>query len=175
MQQQEKNERKRNARDSHEYLIEIGKRKWMSKHGRKFLINFDEGERKEMKQYFRALDQKNHGSIGIEELEELLISVGLAETRDEVKRLIDLVDEDHSGKIEFDEFLEMIQSEGEGDRQDLTSFFKQIISGKLDPSIPPGLSFQLMVSNFRRKKMLAALNMNPNTPPAETQKGLRIL
>jgi centrin-1 len=63
-----------------------------------------------MKQYFRALDQKNHGSIGIEELEELFISVGLAQTRDEVKRLIDMVDEDHSGKIEFDEFLEMIQS-----------------------------------------------------------------
>ena len=67
-----------------------------------------------MKHYFKALDKKNHGSIGIEELEELLISVGLATSREEVKRLIDSVDEDHSGKIEFDEFLDLIQSEGEG-------------------------------------------------------------
>lgn len=38
----------------------------MSKHGRRFLINFDEKERKDMKKYFQALDQKNNGSIGIE-------------------------------------------------------------------------------------------------------------
>jgi hypothetical protein len=69
----------------------------------------------------------------------------------------------------------MIQSEGEGDGRDLINFFKKIISGKLDPSIPQGLSFQLMVSNFRRKKMLAALNMNPNIPPTEAEKGLKIL
>lgn len=61
----------------------------------------------------------------------------------------------------------MIQSEGEGegDGRDLIKFFKTIISGKLDPSLPQGLSFQLMVSNFRRKKMMAALNMHPNGPP----------
>lgn len=85
-----------------------------------------------MKQYFKALDKKNNGSIGIEELEELLISVGLAETREEVKRLIDSVDEDHSGKIEFDEFLDLIQSEGEGEGQYLIEFFKKIISNNLD-------------------------------------------
>jgi hypothetical protein len=29
--------------------MEIGERKWLGKHGRKFLINFDEKERKDMK------------------------------------------------------------------------------------------------------------------------------
>ena len=48
--------------------MEIGERKWLGKHGRKFLINFDEKERKDMKEYFKALDKKNNGSIGIEEL-----------------------------------------------------------------------------------------------------------
>jgi hypothetical protein len=154
--------------------MEIGKRKWLSKHGRRFLINFDEKERREMKQYFKALDQKNHGSIGIEELEELLISVGLAQTREEVKKLIDTVDEDHSGKIEFDEFLDMIQSEGEGESQDLINFFKKIISGNLDSNIPQGLSFQLMISNLRRRKMMCALNIVPTTP-TESKNGMKIL
>jgi len=52
-----------------------------------------------MKQYFNSLDKKGCGSIGIDELEELLLSVGLMETREEIKALIDSVDEDKSGKI----------------------------------------------------------------------------
>jgi Ca2+-binding EF-hand superfamily protein len=34
-----------------------------------------------MKQYFNTLDKKKTGAIGIDELEELLFSVGLMETR----------------------------------------------------------------------------------------------
>lgn len=45
-----------------------------------------------MKQYFNSLDEKKTGSIGIDELEELLFSVGLFETREEIKALIDSVD-----------------------------------------------------------------------------------
>lgn len=75
------------------------------------MIDFDNEERKEMKRYFNSLDEKKTGSIGIDELEELLFSVGLFETREEIKALIDSVDEDHSGKIEFGEFLSMIQND----------------------------------------------------------------
>jgi centrin-1 len=45
-----------------------------------------------MKDCFNAMDIKKNGSIGIDELEELLISVGLMESREEVKQLIDSVD-----------------------------------------------------------------------------------
>lgn len=45
------------------------------------------------------MDQKQSGSIGIDELEELLISVGLMQTREEVKKIFDAVDEDKSGNI----------------------------------------------------------------------------
>ncbi len=61
-----------------------------------------------MKVCFNAMDVKAEGSVGIDQLEELLISVGLMESREEVKQLIDSVDEDKSGKIEFAEFLKMI-------------------------------------------------------------------
>lgn len=54
-----------------------------------------------MKGCFNAMDLKRNGSIGIDELEELLISVGLVDSRQDVKELIDSVDEDKSGKIEF--------------------------------------------------------------------------
>jgi Ca2+-binding EF-hand superfamily protein len=56
------------------------------------------------------LDGDGSGSIGIEELEEPLIGLGLAGNRDEVQEMIDEVDEDGSGMIEFDEFLLIIKS-----------------------------------------------------------------
>lgn len=37
------------------------------------------------------------GSIGIEELEDPLISLGIAESRDDVKKIIESVDDDDSG------------------------------------------------------------------------------
>jgi Ca2+-binding EF-hand superfamily protein len=64
----------------------------LTKKGKKYLIDFDDSERKQMKDCFNAMDIKKNGSIGIDELEELLISVGLMESREEVKQLIDSVD-----------------------------------------------------------------------------------
>jgi len=49
------------------------------------------------------------GSIGIEELEKPLISLGLCNSRDEVKAILSEVDEDGSGQIEFKEFLKIIK------------------------------------------------------------------
>jgi hypothetical protein len=99
------------VRDQEYYLNQHEQRRWLIRKGRKYLIDFDNEERREMKQYFNSLDEKRTGSIGIDELEELLFSVGLFETREEIKALIDSVDEDRSGKIEFGEFLSMIQND----------------------------------------------------------------
>lgn len=70
------------------------------------------------------------GSIGLEELEDPLISLGIAESREDVKKIIDTVDDDHSGQIEFKEFLDIIKnknSEGSsGSEKDnlIIDFFK---------------------------------------------------
>lgn len=167
------------------FLQQFEERKWLVKKGKKYLIDFDNQERKEMKHYFNSLDEKKSGSIGIDELEELLLSVGLFETREEIKALIDSVDEDKSGKIEFGEFLSMIQND-EGQNEEIVSFFKSVIGGSLKaheprpsarlpkPCLPPqsciteilekypypkGLSFEMVVSHIRRKHMMTALNI----------------
>ena len=54
-----------------------------------------------MKKFFNTLDEDKSGYIGISELEEPLISIGIAENRKEVKAIIDSVDGDGSGCIEF--------------------------------------------------------------------------
>lgn len=44
----------------------------------------------------------------MDELEEPLIGLGLADTKEEVEAMIDAVDDDKSGQIEFEEFLSII-------------------------------------------------------------------
>lgn len=52
-----------------------------------------------------------------EELEEPLISAGLAFSREEVVRLIKEVDDDGSGEVEFGEFLQIVENQGSKARE----------------------------------------------------------
>jgi Ca2+-binding EF-hand superfamily protein len=89
------------VQDCQNYLHHYEERRWLTKKGKKYLIDFDNEERRKMKQYFNSLDYKKTGSIGIDELEELLFSVGLVDSREEIMALIDSVNEDKTGRIEF--------------------------------------------------------------------------
>lgn len=62
-----------------------------------------------MVQVIKLLNYILIGSIGIEELEKPLISLGLCNTRMDVQKIMDEVDEDGSGQIEFKEFLSIIK------------------------------------------------------------------
>ena len=54
------------VKDNQLYMKQWEERKWLIKKGRKYLIDFDNEERKEMRRYFNSLDEKKTGSIGIE-------------------------------------------------------------------------------------------------------------
>ena len=56
------------------------------------------------------LDEDGSGEIGIEELEQPLISLGMCKTREEVEKIFNEVDEDGSGQIEFNEFIKVLKS-----------------------------------------------------------------
>ena len=66
----------------------------------------------------------------MDELEEPLIGLGLADTKEEVEAMIDAVDDDKSGQIEFEEFLSIIQnSEGGGSSAKINKFFQDMSQG----------------------------------------------
>lgn len=51
---------------------------------------------------------ESKGCIGVRELEDPLIALGLAQTREDVTRLIEQVDHNDNKTIEFEEFLALM-------------------------------------------------------------------
>jgi len=77
----------------------------MCRTGKDRHLDFLDPELKKLKECFDNLDENNTGQLGIEELENPLIGLGFADSREEIEKMILDVDDDGSGKIEFEEFL----------------------------------------------------------------------
>lgn len=58
-----------------------------------------------MKDFFLQLDTDKSGMIGPQEIEETLISLGLARTREDVEDIVRSLDTDGNGELDFEEFL----------------------------------------------------------------------
>lgn len=139
----------------HNMMKESKQRKWLIKRGKGHVLAFTDDEIRKLKECFSQLDDDGSGSIGIEELEEPLIGLGLADTKHEVKQMIEAVDDDGSGQIEFEEFIGIIQQSQEGQRgSKINQFFKDMSNGKLGDQ---NLSFSVNVQDLRRKLMMAAI------------------
>jgi len=52
-------------------------RQWLRKHGKERYIDFDDKQLKMLKDCFNDLDEDGSGSIGIDELQDPLIALGL--------------------------------------------------------------------------------------------------
>ena len=152
------------------YQPESMQRNWLIKHGKRHYIDFEEEELKKLRHYFMSLDGDGSGAIGVDELEDPLIALGLVNSRKEVEDIVREVDDDGTGEIEFAEFLKIIKNGGAGakagDKADkaavmtgsgaIYQFFKGLTGGKFkekDKEIP----FPLFISKFRRKKILDAM------------------
>lgn len=85
-------------------------RNWLRKHGKNDYIDFQEAELELLRNCYNSLDDDGSGSIGIDELEDPLIALGLVDSRQQVCKIVELVDEDGSAMVEFDEFLSIMKS-----------------------------------------------------------------
>jgi Ca2+-binding EF-hand superfamily protein len=79
------------------------RRLWLCSRGKGHLLDFTDPEVAKLRECFEELDADGGGSIGLDELEEPLIGLGIANTREEVNDLIMKIDDD--GEIQFSEFL----------------------------------------------------------------------
>ena len=65
-----------------QFRSECNDRKWLISRGKKHMIDFEDDERKKLKQCFTSLvDDEGSESIGVDELEDPLIALGLVDNR----------------------------------------------------------------------------------------------
>jgi hypothetical protein len=60
---------------------ESGLRNWLKSRGKQHCIDFEDEELRQLRNYFGSLDDDGSGSIGVDELEDPLIALGLVDNR----------------------------------------------------------------------------------------------
>ena len=72
-------------------------------------IPFTVAQKRNLKLWFDSMDKDGGGEISVEELEDPLLSTGIAKSTAEVEQLIAAVDKDGTREIGFEEFLHVLR------------------------------------------------------------------
>ena len=154
-------------------------KKWQENRGK--YIEFDIKTMNKYKVFYEEInelypDPKEEG-MGVEQLEEPFISLGLAYSREDVEKLINSVDEDQSGRIEFGEFLRIIHNKSKKKtkgNEKITSFFKKLANNEVsEDKYLNHFSFKTVMSVLRRNNILKAFLAKGNGDKLEGQKILK--
>jgi len=165
--------RNKEAKCNHQKLVVIDERKWLKSRKKNQYIDFDDRERTELKKYFDALDQDDGGSIGLHELADPMIALGLAESHKEVEDLLKTVDGDGNGDIDFEEFLSIIKSTtSTGEKSAFLNLLTALMNGNLE-GVDPELPFKMAYISYRRQKILDAMMSENKDRREEGAKVLR--
>ena len=158
-------------------LMDYEMKRWQEDRGK--YVEFDIKTMNKYQKYYEEMTTINpdgEEGIGVDQLEEPFISLGLAYNREEINNLISSVDDDGSGRIEFGEFLRIIHNKSklktQGNKK-ITTFFKQLANDKLGgDSDLQHFSFKTIMDIMRRKNLLKAfLSKNPE----EKKEGEKVL
>ena len=99
-------------------------RKWLKKHGKEKYIDFDEDQMKILKECFNELDEDGGGGIGVDELEDPLIALGLVNHRQQVEEMMQQIDDSDDMEIDFNEFLKFVKG-GKKSKAQLAQFVEE--------------------------------------------------
>lgn len=134
------------------------------KHG---YLDFSDHEREELKHYFNAMSDGND-RIGLQTLEVMLISLGLADNSKDVAKIVEKIDSSRDDELDFEEYLEIVRSRTDAN---LIQVFKAMVEGKLGDR---NLNFQTVLSTYRRQLIMNATGARSQVPEHQEQ-GSRVL
>ncbi len=155
-------------------------KRWQQSRGK--YLEFDINTTNKFKKYYvdiASINQKPDGEdgMGIDQLEEPFISLGLAYNREEVFDLIRSVDEDGSNRIEFDEFLRIIHNKSKKKakgNEKITNFFKNLAHDNIsNESDLKHFSFKTIMGILRRSNLLKAFLAEDKKEKEEGEKVLK--
>eukprot|EP00927_Polykrikos_kofoidii_P038969 TRINITY_DN33406_c0_g1_i1.p1 TRINITY_DN33406_c0_g1~~TRINITY_DN33406_c0_g1_i1.p1 ORF type:complete len:381 (-),score=74.21 TRINITY_DN33406_c0_g1_i1:144-1286(-) len=135
------------APENKRLLHERRERKWLRSKAKHGYIDFSDSERSELKRYFDALCDQGGTKMRVDKLEDMLISLGLAETRQDVLEIVETLDaeRDPMSDLDFEDYLKIVRSRTDSD------IFPAMMMGKLGDR---NLNFQTVISTYRRQLIL---------------------
>ncbi|RHY35228.1 hypothetical protein DYB32_000277 [Aphanomyces invadans] len=83
-------------------------REWMKKHKKPRPHEFTIAEKRILREWFDLMDADGSGTVSTDELQEVLLTLGLAFTTDESMKIIQSIDVDGSGCVDFEEFVQAL-------------------------------------------------------------------
>jgi len=155
----------RNWAPEHRRLLhERRERHWLRGRNKHSYIDFSDSERAELKRYFDALAERSK-KMGVNKLEDMLVSLGLAATREDVDRIIKALDGGSAGmeELDFDQYLEIIRKRT---HSDIFPIFKATMEGKLGDR---NLDFQTIISTYKRQLILDSMTSKVKKDPLDGQ------
>jgi len=142
-------------------LHEARERSWLRAKAKNQFINFSDTERGQLRRYFDALavpatatGAKGQDLLGkritLDKLEDMMISLGLAENRQEVNTIVEAIDDNGNGELDFEEWLTIVRLRADSN---LYETFMAMMEGKLGDE---NLNFKTVISSYRRKCFMDA-------------------
>jgi len=152
-------EEKISVKKMRDELMTYEMKRWQESRGK--FVEFDIKTMNKYKVYYDEMTlinpAKDEEGMGVDQLEEPFISLGLAFSREDVKNMIQSVDDDSSGRVEFDEFLRIIHNKSKKkskgkDNGNIKNFFKQLTTNGFQGL--SDFSFKTVMYILRRKNIL---------------------
>eukprot|EP00931_Biecheleriopsis_adriatica_P104735 TRINITY_DN79371_c0_g1_i1.p1 TRINITY_DN79371_c0_g1~~TRINITY_DN79371_c0_g1_i1.p1 ORF type:complete len:347 (-),score=79.70 TRINITY_DN79371_c0_g1_i1:113-1153(-) len=150
------------------YLHRRRERRWLALKQKDRFVDFSVKERAQLRRYFDALAGSS-GRVCLEQLENMLISLGLAENQRDVGNLISRIDDLKIGELDFEQFLELLCART--DRSQVIKIFKEMADGNLGDR---NLNFQTVISEYRRQHFMDASGAS-GAPVHRQESGSKVL
>ena len=154
-------ERQKELKKLNNKLLKYEMKQWQEQKGK--FVEFDIKTMNKYKVFYDEMCRINadgKDGMGVEQLKEPFISLGLANSKDDVNELIRSVDDDGSGRIEFDEFLRIIHNKSkkkEKGNEKITTFFKNLANNNVSKEHNlEEFSFKTSMNILRRDNLLKA-------------------
>jgi len=158
---------KRWTTENKRFLHMRRERRWLQQKAKHRFIDFTLPERAEFRRYFDHLKGPT-GLISGEQIEDLLISLGVVNTQDEVAGLIARVDDRKTQQLDFEQFLELITVRTDSKT---IAVFRDMLEGKLGDN---NLNFQTVLAQYRRQRLLEGSGAGATTPEQQ-EMGCKVL
>lgn len=188
-------------RTKYNCLKHFDEMQWLSKRGQDEKSRRCKRNNEYMELWFEFLDVDGDKSVSAEELEDPLVSLGLARNREEAEKLVSMYDQDGDMELDFNEFQKLLQgkrvnnkrvplkdrmyrkksliaSQKKNDKLNYRNTTEARIDAMFDKisngsiRAANGLPLDMSISAYRRKLLMDA-NMSPR--PEEKRKGMYVL